>query len=41
MEKAADVYDNLFRKDAELKGFDDGAQDVMYGVDFFNCKTNN
>ena len=29
-----------FEKGAELKKFHDGRQDVMYGVDFLNCKTN-
>ena len=25
-------------KNAELKGFDNGGQDILYGVDFLNCK---
>ena len=38
-EKTQDVCDHLFRKDEELKGIYDGDQDVLYGVDFKNCKT--
>ena len=39
LEKAEAVYELLVVKDVELKRFDDGGQDVIYGVDFFlNCK---
>ena len=34
MEKAEDVHEYLFKKDVELKGFDDGGAEVLYGVDF-------
>ena len=34
MEKAEDVYDYLVEKDVELKGFDNGGQDVTYVVEF-------
>ena len=39
MEEAEHVYDYLLKKDVELKRFDDDGQDVLYGVDFLNCKT--
>ena len=35
MEKAEDVYDYSFKKDAEVKGYEDDGQHVMHGVDFF------
>ena len=28
----------FFKRDLELKGYDDGGQDVMYGVDSLICK---
>ena len=33
MEKAEDVFDYLFKMDVELKGFDDGGEDVIYAVE--------
>ena len=30
----------LSKTDVQLKGFDDGGQNLMYGVGFLNCKTN-
>ena len=32
MDKTEDVYEYLFEKDVELKRFDDGGQDLFYGV---------
>ena len=35
-------YMTIFLKEyVDIKGFDHGGHDVMYGVDFLNCKTIN
>ena len=34
LEKTEDVYENLFKRDVELKEFVNGGHDVMYVVDF-------
>ena len=38
--KAEKLYNYLLQKDIELKRFDDSGQNVMYGVDFLYCRTN-
>ena len=39
--KKQKTYMTLSKEDVELKGLDDGGQDVKYGVDFLKCKTIN
>ena len=39
--KKQKTYMTLSKEDVELKGLDDGGQDVKYGVEFLKCKTIN
>ena len=38
MEKGDDLYEYLFKTDAELKRYHDEDQDVMYGAKFLKSK---
>ena len=37
-EKAEDVQDHFYKRDAKLNRNDDGGRDVMYSADFLCCE---